>query len=210
MPGVAVDDVPAGRVTGVDATTFRVARPQAPDVTVPFEAVRDIAQSRVVHNRRTSKVDDHGWSIAPGERAPLGALPLRHGMPVVDDNGHPVGTVARIEGDDLRVPHPSAGDLVGPRSGVRNVEQVRVALDAPVDRFDRMGWDRAPRSGSAVHFSNNGGMAAVGSHARRVGSVHSTAADSFTVDRSQELDLQLRSGAIAGVADRATLNVTTQ
>lgn len=139
MEVVDVHGVQVGRVASVGETDFLLERLLDPAVTMPFTAVRNVSNGRVVLVMRALDL--------PGRTAPtadvLSAAARTHihdGMPVAGADGVQLGTVQGMRGSDVLVDRGQARDVYVPYDMVENVVAGRVVIEIPADQVDQMGW----------------------------------------------------------------------
>lgn len=146
MPVVGGDMRSIGRIQAVRDHDFLIDRPVLPDIAVPYDAVREVIDDRVVLTAPSTEVDYlTGVTAVDGDPEPAG---IRTGMEVEGSDREQIGWVKVCYADAVLVARGLERDIYVPYDAVHSVTAVGVVLAVPASEVDYQGWAYPPLSES--------------------------------------------------------------
>jgi sporulation protein YlmC with PRC-barrel domain len=144
---VVGDDMrPVGLVAVVRDQDFLIDGPVLPDIRVPYDAVRDVADDLVVLAAQADDVD-YLPGVTAADDSPSRAG-IRTGMEVEGVDQEQIGWVKARYPDALLVARSLERDIYVPYDAIQAVTTGSVALNVPAGEVDYQGWAYPPPSES--------------------------------------------------------------
>lgn len=137
MEVVGADRVSVGRVERVEEDGFVVQRDLEPPTTLPFTAVREVANGVVTLLLKAREIAN---SSPPTTDlyAPFRQIMPTAGMAVDGSDGETIGQVMGVEGHRFILNRPGRKNIYIPFDLINDIRGNRLILDVPSTQIDRM------------------------------------------------------------------------